>query len=70
MPWIGGHFIDGSLRHYIPYTGRDVDVVGIGGHFVDKCLDLSRREAVQQILQVNLVCTDYFNNSCYYDYYL
>ena len=44
-----------------------MDVIWICGHFVDKCLDLSRREAVQQILQVNLVCTDNFNYSYYYD---
>jgi hypothetical protein len=61
---IGSHFI-----YYIPYTGRDMDIIWIGGHFVDKCLDLSRREAVQQILQVNLVCTGYFNYSDYF-YYL
>jgi hypothetical protein len=42
--WIGGHFVDGSLRLYLPYAGRDgvfVDIVGIGGHFVDRSLRLN-----------------------------
>ncbi len=45
-----------SVNGVSPHTGGDVNVVGVGGHLVDEGLDLRWREAVQQVLQVHLVC--------------